>query len=278
MNMSCSRCGTIFDDAKAQCPSCRKWHVKATADIYDDGADDGTMTLDNVRSSEVDRIHVGEYDYCFGGGVVKTSVTIIGGTPGAGKSTMLLTLANRFAVETQKETLYIGAEQAVDEIKMLADRLKLSHAKLIRVLPAMSGVSDLPGILQRRKPGAIILDSLQGLVGEDDASSVYMCKLLKQYAVQLLAPAIIICHVTKSNDIAGLMTLQHAVDSLMTLFPDQDSGLRSLQVLKNRFGPAYINTFFDMTAAGLVYVPEDRIEDAPAGKPPENDEDDEDDD
>ena len=105
-----------------------------------------------------------------------------------------------------------------------------------------------------------------------------MCKLLKQYAVQLLAPAIIICHVTKSNDIAGLMTLQHAVDSLMTLFPDQDSGLRSLQVLKNRFGPAYINTFFDMTAAGLVYVPEDRIEDAPAGKPPENDEDDEDDD
>lgn len=250
---SCTLCGSELSKDSIKCRVCNHWNVVANPKINSEN--DGTITLDKVKSASIDMLDAGQYNFCFSGGIVRTSATLIGGYPGAGKTTMLLDLAGILAKQTGKESLYIAAEQDLGEIKIYADRLNIMNMQRIRMLPAMSGeVESVPDILKSRKPGAIILDSLQGFVGEDDAKSVELCKIMKNFAVELKAPAIIISHVTKGDDFAGLMTLQHTVDTLMTLNADEVTGIRTLDVIKNRFGRAYINSQYEMNEDGLSII------------------------
>ena len=207
---------------------------------------------DNLPTSltfPLTRIQSGPWDKCFGGGIVTTSVTIIGGCPAAGKSTMALQLSNRIAEVTNREIIYVGTEESVQEIKSRAIRLQLTCMHLIRIHP-MGSSADLGSILTSRKPSAIILDSLPGLTSDPEIA-VELCKRFKDYAVELNAPVIIIDHVTKGDDFAGLMQLQHAVDTLLSLFPNEN-GMRELATVKNRFGPANISVKLGMAERGLT--------------------------
>ena len=248
MNKTCSVCQTVFPGEKSQCPSCKNWNVALATK-----GNDGTVTLDKVVSAERDRLITGPWDYCWGGGIVRTSVTMLGGLPGAGKSTLLLQLAMCFCeAEPERECMYIATEEAEEEIKLRADRLEIIHQPRIRIVPAMSGMANVGESLMVHRPGFIILDSLQGMAGEDHATILELLKVLKKVSKTLKAPSIVISHVNKAGDYAGLMTYQHAVDVLLTLAPDEDDGQRELFVRKNRFGRAFINLYFDMTDTGLV--------------------------
>ena len=255
----CKNCDHRFDVAKSQCPSCGLWNIPPRAN----DTSDQTVLLSEVSNDPISRIETGPWDKCFSmeGGIVTTSVTIIGGAPGAGKSTMSLQLSDRVAEVTEREVIYIGAEESAKEIKSRAMRLQLKAMHRIRVHP-MGSSADLGAILQSRKPSAIILDSLPGLMN-DPEMAVEMCKRFKDYAVELNAPVIIIDHVTKDGDLAGLMALQHAVDTLMTLFPDgMTKNGRELITVKNRFGPANVVVRMDMTERGLFLGgPDDEDED-----------------
>jgi predicted ATP-dependent serine protease len=125
----------------------------------------------------------------------------------------------------------------------------------------MSGeVESVPEILKNRKPGAIIVDSVNGFVNNDNAKAVEFCLQMKKFSMEFKAPSIIISHVTKGDDFAGLMTLQHAVDTLMTLNPDEVTGIRTLEVLKNRFGRAFITSQYEMNEDGLSIIELDEDE------------------
>lgn len=255
---TCSRCDYRFDASRSQCPSCKQWNVPEGATAAAQG--DQTVLLSEVTGDDVARYETGPWDICFGGGIVTTSTTLIGGTPGAGKSTLSLQLADAIARTTKREILYVGTEESAKEIKARADRLRLKNQPLIRVFP-MGSNADMGAVFLARKPSAIILDSLPGLTPDQDMA-VELCKRLKDYAVTLTAPVLIIDHVTKQDDFAGLMSLQHAVDTLLTLYPTHQGEKRELTTLKNRHGPANISTNLEMTPGGLISLgDEDEDED-----------------
>lgn len=248
---SCVRCEYKFDINKSKCPSCGAWNnVRA---INDGG--DQTILLSEVSDNPIKRIQTGPWDKCFGQdsssgecGIATCQVILLGGAPGAGKSTMALQLADRIAQNTKKEIIYIGSEESPPQIKDRAIRLGIISNNLIRLHP-MGSSADLGSILLNRKPSGIILDSLPGLTKDPDLA-VELCTRFKEYTVELNAPTIIIDHVTKDGDMAGLMALQHEVDTLIMVFKDDGNDIREMVTVKNRFGPT-CSEYFKMTSKGL---------------------------
>jgi len=219
--------------------------------------DDGTVTLDDAQTKTLEVISTGPWDVCYRKssqpnvtpGVVLGSVVLLGGVPGAGKSTHALQLCDKMAKATKREGLYIAAEENSTQIRDRADRLKVEHRQLIRLLP-MGVHADLGSLLLSRRPAFIVIDSLPGLIGDMEEAADF-CKNIKPYAVDLNCPAIIIDHVTKDHDIAGLMALQHHVDTLLVLSAYDDTPIREMTVKKNRFGEANFSISLIMTAEGL---------------------------
>jgi DNA repair protein RadA/Sms len=260
---ACRMCNVAFNAERSQCPSCGSWHVpQGMWGKAANGVDlkDETLLLSEVAESEVERILTGPWDKCFGGGIARTAVNLIGGEPGAGKSTIALHIADEIANKTTTgEVLYVGAEESAKEVKARAARIGIKNYARIRILP-MGAIAELGDVLLSRRPCAVMLDSLPGFVS-DPEEAVVMCQRLKAYAVELNAPMLVIDHVNKDRDFAGLMKLQHAVDGLFTLFkdfrdgmPDSMKELRVMSVEKNRFGPAGVEVHFLMTETGLRHV------------------------
>jgi len=251
---TCQRCQYKFPLSRTQCPSCGYWNIEQAFDT----SKDGTVLLSDAEVVPVKRLVTGPWDPCWGAevetdgehvhGIVQSSVTLLGGAPGAGKSTLSLQLADSIAGLTGKEVLYISAEEANAQIRSRADRLKLKNTRLIRLRPIGAG-GDIGDIMTHRKPVAIIADSLPKIC-PDMADAVIFAERIKDYTIALNAPAIIIDHVTKEEEFAGLQALQHAVDTtlLFTVYPDE---VRELRTVKNRNGPSGIRTHFTMEEAGL---------------------------
>lgn len=251
--LTCSRCQVQFPNDRAQCPSCLFWNTGLTTNL----SDDDTVLLSDVSSNPVERIATGPWDICWGtnsdnkkSGIANTSVTLLGGAPGAGKSTLSLQLADRICASMKREIIYICAEEDNDAVAARARRLRLSHLDRIRVVP-MGSRAELGAVFLRHKPCAIIADSLPGITSDMDAAVEY-CVRIKDYCVKLKAPAIIIDHVTKDQELAGLMALQHAVDTTLLFRKYEDDPVRELITVKNRFGMADVSVSLAMTETGLV--------------------------
>lgn len=254
--------------AHLRCPKCLAWqpnaeetetaeHVDTTKDKLPGLEDDGTILLSDVTEAEYKKIQTGPWDKCFGGsdkpGIVVTGVYLIGGPPGAGKSTLALQLGDAICEATKEEILYIGAEEAVREIKPRAVRVGVRHFNKFRVVP-LGVQADLVSVLRKRKPRAMVIDSLQKW-SDDLEEQVRICEALKPLAVELECPILIISQLTKDDDFAGLRKLQHAVDCTI-LFNVFDDDVRSLESTKNRYGDT-CGELFDMTATGLSLRLED---------------------
>jgi predicted ATP-dependent serine protease len=155
----------------------------------------------------------------------------------------------------------VSAEESKEQIKARAVRLQLANLAKMRIYP-MGASSDLGAVMQARKPAAVMVDSLPGLTPNlEDA--VELCKRFKEYAVDLNVPVIFIDHVTKDREFAGLMALQHEVDTTL-LFTVIDDVRRELAGVKNRFGPIR-RVELDMTERGLMLGLPDVDEDEDEG-------------
>lgn len=249
---ACKVCGHPYDIVKAMCPVCKSWDAPNISAV-----DDETVLLSEVSENPLERISdTGPWDPCFSydpltkqSGIVTIQAVLIGGAPGAGKSTLSLMLSARVAKQRSKEILYIGAEEAKEQIKDRGQRLELKEVmNLMRIYP-MGATSELGEIFRRRRPCAVIIDSLQGLT-QDLELQVDYCKTFKDFAVELNAPFIIISQVTKEEDMAGLMALQHVVDTTM-LFTVLEDKTREIETIKNRFGPPK-SVYLKMTQTGLI--------------------------
>lgn len=307
---NCPHCRAKQPASLMNCGNCGLYlHATNVKHNVSEGGD-GTILLSDVKSSETDRISSGrEWDVLFGVqvlmkpdkrkkhtelqclaslllripvetvgavGVVRGSTNLIGGAPGAGKSTMVIEMAGGFADQTGKETLYVATEEQCEQIKARADRLGVKWQERIRMCPAMTGASPpVEELIDRYDPAAVFLDSLNGMAGDDLPMQIQICKMMKQCCSKNKAIGIILSHVNKGGEVAGLMGLQHEVDATFTFFPDEgeEDTPRILHVEKNRNGRAFIQLAFDMTATGLVLrgEPEDEQEE-------EDDDEDEDED
>jgi len=249
----CDRCGTEFSDEKSLCTSCGKRYSKKidTSSI---------RKLSDIEDVEIQRCETGEaWDTVLGGGFVPGAVFMIGGEPGAGKSTMMLQITEAF-----DNVGYIAAEESGEQIKSRAVRLGNENMEGILIIDALGGNEKLPELLTTINVDLLILDSLQGLVGLGEGANeraVAALRMIKDFAVGKEIPAVVLEHVNKDGDLAGLMTFQHFVDGTFLLLVDHATGNRTFKSMKNRHGPAPVEEVFEMLEDGLFCINDDKDDD-----------------
>lgn len=251
----CKVCLRPFDSKRSQCPMCKTWNTSMLM-----AGTTGTKLLSQVKRRTNTRIFTKYLDRALQGpggpGMVDTSVLLLGGAPGAGKSTICLQVLSEACSRLNREGLYIGMEESEEEILDRAIRLDV-RLDLVRIYP-MGASTDIGDEIAKAKPCMLIVDSIPGLTGGDPQAAVDMCTNLKAFSVLHKFPTIVIDHVTKQDEFAGFMALEHAVDATATFFAIETDGdrkeenwIRELKVLKNRNGPSHQSTFYEMGETGL---------------------------
>ncbi len=254
--MKCYRCDTELKPGKHQCRSCGAWNWGTVPAAM---RQDETVLFEDIKNADETRLTTGLLDDNLGGGLVSTAVVLLGGLPGAGKSTLLLQLCAMFC-KHGLQCIYIAGEEGLPAIKARGVRLGIQTHGRLRFIPAIGGVSDIGGLLMHHQPRAVILDSIDALVGHNQEQEIKFLEILGKYAVGLEAPIFVISQVNKDADFSGLMAKQHAVDCLLTMMPDEDiksengEAIRIVETIKNRHGRAFVTAAFEMTEHGLQPV------------------------
>ena len=267
----CSNCGKRSPVSFKLCPQCRQFdtmaeHVQQSSRtarsrgrLTDDSASP-PRPLAEIDPHQEARIPVplAEISRVLGGGLVPGSLTLLGGEPGIGKSTLVLDLSARLA-ETGCRVLYISGEESARQIKMRADRLGLRAAELyVQTETAIERIIDQVKTLD---PQLLVIDSIQttraagidsapGLVAQVRESAGQFQALAKSTGLSIL----LIGHVTKDGSIAGPRILEHIVDVVLYLEGDPFQQYRLLRSVKNRFGATSEVGVFEMRGSGLIQV------------------------
>ena len=216
------------------------------------------ISITEVKQENITRFSSGskELDLVLGGGIVPGSLTLIGGSPGIGKSTLLLKIAGNLAKQ-KKHVLYVSGEESAGQIKLRADRLD-ANEKEVYLLPEINLQTILEEI-KSKKYQFIIIDSIQTLYSDATPSapgSVTQVRTitfeLMRVAKSLDIPIFIIGHITKDGSIAGPRVLEHMVDTVLYFEGDPNSELRLLRGFKNRFGSTNEVGIFEMSKNGLL--------------------------
>jgi len=264
----CQNCGHQSPKWLGKCPSCEEWNRFAEEEIraIDPAGPAGIqfnedpLPIDEIVADERERMTTGisEMDRVLGGGIVNGSVTLVGGDPGIGKSTLLLQVVNNLA-EKDLKILYISGEESAKQIKLRGKRIGAS-SKNIFVLVEI----DLDSIIRHIKeisPRVVVVDSIQtmyspvltsapGSVGQVRESSGRLILLAKKTGI----PVFLVGHVTKDGSIAGPKVLEHMVDTVLYFEGDSSHAYRIIRAIKNRFGPTNEIGVFEMRSNGLNEV------------------------
>jgi DNA repair protein RadA/Sms len=240
--------------------------VKKAGTIKQDRQPVGTTRTKPQRLRETDMteeerlfVPVAEFNRVMGGGIVPGSITLIGGDPGIGKSTLLLQVSATLANETGR-VLYVSGEESARQIKMRADRLGLDADELF--LLTETNLNTILSHVKDVNPMILIIDSIQTVYAEELDSSPGLVSQVRECASRLQALAkssgisvFLVGHVTKEGSIAGPKVLEHIVDTVLYLEGDPFQAFRLLRSVKNRFGATSEVGVFEMQGAGMVEVP-----------------------
>jgi DNA repair protein RadA/Sms len=277
----CQECGAVHAKWVGRCESCGAWNslveeAPREAVPRGIGAKGGAggkarpIDIVGLRGSTAmpprRTSGIAEFDRVCGGGLVAGSALLVGGDPGIGKSTLLLQVVAALASRSAKagETLgclYISGEEAIDQVRMRAERLAVSGAPV--ELATATGIRDIAASLDREdRPQIVVIDSIQtmyldtldsapGTVSQVRAAAQELIRLAKRRGFTV----ILVGHVTKEGVIAGPRVLEHMVDTVLYFEGERGHQFRILRAVKNRFGPTDEIGVFEMTDAGLAEVP-----------------------
>ena len=265
----CQACGFQTPRWMGKCPSCSEWEsivelntqqikfLKETSTISSQSTMAKAKPITQISEDNVTRFASGskELDLVLGGGIVPGSLTLIGGSPGVGKSTLLLKIAGNLA-KTDRKVLYVSGEESAGQIKLRANRLDANNDNLY-LLPEIS-LGTVVSEIGSKAYEFIVIDSIQTLYSDDTPSapgSVTQVRTitfeLMRIAKSLHVPIFIIGHITKDGSIAGPRVLEHMVDIVLYFEGDTNSELRLLRGFKNRFGSTNEVGIFEMNKYGL---------------------------
>lgn len=262
----CQQCGATSPKWMGKCSSCDSWNTLVEEIVSSTKKKiaavplkkSKAVLLQDVTSDERLRLKLSdpEFNRVLGGGVVVSSLILIGGEPGIGKSTLLLQVAMQTLGLT---VLYVSGEESDQQIKMRAERLSTQKAEVY--LYTETNVDQIIHQANQIQPDLIIIDSIQTLQVEGIESAAGSVSQVREatHALQSLAkhngPAIIIVsHITKEGVIAGPKLLEHMVDTVLQFEGDRHYNYRMLRTIKNRFGSTSELGIYEMQGNGLRAV------------------------
>ena len=258
---ACAECGYSAGRWFGKCPGCGSFGTLAeeAAESPSKAAARPVLRLVDVEADEAERIPTGvpELDRVLGGGLVPASLVLVGGEPGVGKSTLLLTALR--AMSEDRRTLLVTGEESVAQVKLRAARLGGSGK--IEIL-AETELETVCATLEKEHPAVCVIDSVQTLYSGEIGSAPGSVAQVREAAGRLLRVAkesgvatILVGHVTKDGSVAGPRVLEHLVDCVLQFEGDRYHEHRVLRAVKNRFGSTNELGVFEMTGTGLQGVP-----------------------
>jgi len=267
---NCGDCGASHHKWAGKCDSCGAWNS-----LVEDVEDPNEVTtlaagMALVPPGEAQPINqldaavakpkptgISELDRVLDGGLVPGSVTLVGGEPGIGKSTLLLQLLSSWPTKS----LYVTAEESAQQVRMRAERLHALRDDLW--LLSEASITNIISAIDKVKPELIVIDSIQAVadpaLGSAPGSVVQVrgcAHRLVQEAKRRNIPTILVGHVTKEGGLAGPRVLEHVVDTVLSFEGERHHALRIMRAVKHRFGSTSELGLFEMTELGLVGVPD----------------------
>jgi DNA repair protein RadA/Sms len=260
----CSNCGYESLRWLGKCPECEEWN-SFTEEIIETHPRKASSVankitapkLNEISAEEDERIKTGiiEFDRVLGGGLMPGSVILLGGDPGIGKSTLAMQAASKI----NDKVLYVTGEESSKQIKLRADRLKISSDNFY-VLPE-TDINTIIASVNSTKPAVVIIDSIQTMYRSEFENSPGTITQIRESTSLLMDEAkrnhfcvIIIGHVTKEGFIAGPKVLEHIVDAVIQFEGESNHSFRILRAQKNRFGSTNEIGIFEMHEEGLIEV------------------------
>lgn len=268
----CQNCGYESSKWMGQCPGCKEWNsfveetvVTAKTGMGGVTKSDGrprqkAQKLSEISMKEEEKLltHMSELDRVLGGGIVPGSLTLVGGDPGIGKSTLLLQVCRELSADGQK-VLYISGEESLKQIKIRANRMGEFAEELF--LLCETNLTLIEETIKEMAPKVVIIDSIQtmynenvsaapGSVSQVRESTGVLMQLAKGFGISVF----IVGHVTKEGTVAGPRVLEHMVDTVLYFEGDRHASYRILRGVKNRFGSTNEIGVFEMRQNGLEEV------------------------
>jgi len=246
----CQNCGTQYAKWVGKCTACSEWNTIVEEVIQKEEKRSWKQTaptkrvskalkINDIAINEEDRIDTknNELNRVLGGGLVKGSMTLLGGEPGIGKSTLLL----QVALSIHKKVLYVSGEESQSQIKMRAERLNDQNSDCLILTETKT--QHIFKIIEEVVPDVVVIDSIQTLHTESIEASPGSISQIRETTAELIkfaketsTPVVLIGHITKEGTIAGPKILEHMVDVVLQFEGDRNHTYRILRAQKNRFG------------------------------------------
>ncbi|HEC1727455.1 TPA: DNA repair protein RadA [Campylobacter lari] len=264
----CQACGNQQSKWLGKCPECGSWdsfvelkqeQIKVLKELNSlSNTPSSAVCINDVIAENFTRISTddNELDLVLGGGLVVGSLVLIGGSPGVGKSTLLLKIASNLA-KSGKKVLYVSGEESKSQIKLRADRLNANCENLFLLTELC--LEDILSELFKKDYEILIIDSIQTLYSNKITSAAGSITQVREITFELMRyskanniSTFIIGHITKDGAIAGPRILEHMVDVVLYFEGDANKEIRILRGFKNRFGNISEVGIFEMTSKGLI--------------------------
>jgi len=264
----CQNCGTQYAKWVGKCSACNEWNTIVEEVLQKEEKRNWKQSstikkiskpvkIDEIAINEEDRIDTknNEFNRVLGGGLVKGSMTLLGGEPGIGKSTLLL----QVALGIDKKVLYVSGEESQSQIKMRAERLHEDHSNCMILTETKT--QHIFKSIEEVQPEVVVIDSIQTLHTDFIEASPGSISQIREttaelikYAKETATPVVLIGHITKEGTIAGPKILEHMVDVVLQFEGDRNHTYRILRSQKNRFGSTAELGIYEMQNTGLREV------------------------
>ncbi|WP_136482052.1 DNA repair protein RadA [Cognatitamlana onchidii] len=265
----CQNCGTQFAKWQGQCNACKEWNTIVEELIEKPGKKGWKLSdkkdkrvpiplkINEIDTSKEPRLGTGdeELNRVLGGGIVPGSLTLLGGEPGIGKSTLLL----QISLKLPYKTLYVSGEESGKQIKMRAERINPGKSNCYILTETKT--QNIFKQIEELNPDIVVVDSVQTLHSDYVESSSGSISQIKEctselikFAKETATPILLIGHITKDGSIAGPKILEHMVDTVLQFEGDRNHVFRILRAHKNRFGSTSELGIYEMQGAGLREV------------------------
>lgn len=265
----CQNCGAQYAKWQGQCNACKEWNT-IVEEVVQKPENSGwklpssnskrvskPLKIKDIDTSQEIRINTldAEFNRVLGGGIVQGSLTLLGGEPGIGKSTLLL----QIALKLPYKTLYVSGEESQKQIKMRAERINPNSENCYILTETKT--QNIFKQIEEVEPDIVVIDSIQTLHSDYIESSAGSISQIKECTAELIkfaketnTPVVLIGHITKDGNIAGPKILEHMVDTVLQFEGDRNHVFRILRAHKNRFGSTHELGIYEMQGSGLREV------------------------